>query len=114
MFEVEYVLISCVCLYKTLDSKCHELKYGTPKFDGVYFFYISLKFIAFMNVWNLVCINLFNFLIFQLDGIFCSCISQFGASHKHASSPWTCCCASIDGSNWLFVEVCAKVKCFYV
>jgi len=26
MFEAEYVLISCVCLYINLDSKCHELE----------------------------------------------------------------------------------------
>jgi hypothetical protein len=67
--------------------------------------------LQFRNVWNLLCINLFNFLIFQLDGIFCSGISQFGPFHKHASSPWTCYC---DGSNWFFVEVCAKEKCSYV
>jgi hypothetical protein len=46
MFEVEYALISCVCLYRILDSKCHELESTTPKFDGVCFFYISPKFVA--------------------------------------------------------------------
>jgi len=59
-------------------------------------------------------INLFNFLIFQFDGFFCSCISQFGPFHKHAPSRQTCYCASIDGSNWFFAKVCAKVKCFYI
>jgi hypothetical protein len=46
MFEVESVLISYVCLYRTLDSKCHELESATPIFDGVCFFYISPKFVA--------------------------------------------------------------------
>jgi hypothetical protein len=46
MFEAEYVLISCVCLYRTLDSKCHELESTTPKFDGGYLSYISPKSIT--------------------------------------------------------------------
>ncbi len=46
MFEVEYALISYVCLYRTLDSKCHELEFPTPKFDGVCFSYISPKYVA--------------------------------------------------------------------
>jgi len=39
-------LISCVCLYRTLDSKCHELESTTPKFDGGYLSYISPKSIT--------------------------------------------------------------------
>jgi hypothetical protein len=46
MFEVEYALISYVCLYRTLDSKCHELEFPTLKFDGVCFSYISPKSVA--------------------------------------------------------------------
>jgi hypothetical protein len=46
MFEVEYALISYVCLYRTLKSKCHEPKILTPKFDGVCFSYISPKSVA--------------------------------------------------------------------
>jgi hypothetical protein len=70
--------------------------------------------LQFRNVWNLDCINQFNFLIFQFDGIFCSCTSQFNLSHIHALSHWTHYYASIDGSNWFFVEVCAKARCFYI
>ncbi len=66
------------------------------------------------NVWNMDCINLFNFLLFQFYGIFCSCVSQFGPSHGHAPSSWTSYCASIDGSYWFFVEVCTKARCFYI
>ncbi len=67
-----------------------------------------------MNVWNMDCTNLFNFIIFQFDGIFCSYISQFGPSHRHAPSPRTWYCASIDGSNQFFIEVFAKARCFYI
>jgi hypothetical protein len=43
MSEVEYAWISYVYLYRILDSKCHELEYAAPKFDGVCFFYVSPK-----------------------------------------------------------------------
>jgi len=46
MFEAEYALISCVYLYRILNSKCHELEFTIPKFDEVCFFYISPKFVA--------------------------------------------------------------------
>jgi hypothetical protein len=46
MFEAEYALNSCVCLYRALNSKCHELESITPKFDEVCFFYISPNFFA--------------------------------------------------------------------
>jgi hypothetical protein len=46
MSEAESALISYVCLYRTLDSTCHELKYATPKIDGVCFSYISPKFVV--------------------------------------------------------------------
>ncbi len=41
-----YALISCVCLYRTLESICHELESTIPKFDGDYLSYISAKSIA--------------------------------------------------------------------
>jgi hypothetical protein len=43
MYEVEYALISYVCLYRALDSTCHELEYATPKFDGVCFYLYKSK-----------------------------------------------------------------------
>jgi hypothetical protein len=53
MSEAEYALISYVCLYRSLDSTCHELEYVTPKFDGVCFFYISPKLviIGMFGIW---------------------------------------------------------------
>jgi hypothetical protein len=46
MSKAKYALISYVCLYRALDSTCHELEYATPKFDGILNIYINPKFVV--------------------------------------------------------------------
>jgi hypothetical protein len=46
MSKAKYALISYVCLYRALDSTCHELEYATPKFDGILNIYIYPKFVV--------------------------------------------------------------------